>query len=86
MKLKNKINKYFKLNNEQKHKVLIEIINIYKDEVVKHKGMFSTKMLIDMDIAMYTQQEEFELVQALTDIKTAINQIEEQIKDNYGLH
>lgn len=80
MELKDKIKQYFKLTDEQKDEVLVEIINVYRDMVVEHKGMFNTKMLIDMDIKLYTQQEEFELVQALTDIRTAINQLEEEIR------
>ena len=80
MELKDKIKKYFKLTDEQKDEVLVEIINVYRDMVIEHKGMFNTKMLIDMDIKLYTQQEEFELVQALTDIRTAINEIENEIR------
>lgn len=84
MELKQRIKEYFKLSEEQKDEVLIEIINVYKDAVVEHKGLYTTKMLIDMDINIYTQQEEFELVQALTDIRTAINEIENEIKKSNG--
>lgn len=80
MSVKNKIRNYFKLNNEQKDELLVEIINIYKEEIIQHRGMYSMKMLIDMDIQRFTLSEDYEMVQALTDIKNEINQIEEQIK------
>jgi hypothetical protein len=39
------------------------------------------KDLIDIDIEIYKEEEEFELVQALTDIKQAINEIENEIRN-----
>jgi len=85
MGLQENIRKYFKLSDEEKHGVLVEIINIYKDEVFRHKGMYTVKMLIDMDIQRYTVEEEFELVQALTDIRTEINNIETEIRKTNGM-
>jgi hypothetical protein len=36
--------------------------------------------LIDIDIEIYKEDDEFELVQALTDIKEAIAQLENEIR------
>jgi hypothetical protein len=85
MGLQENIRKYFKLSDEEKDGVLVEIIKIYQDEVFRHKGTFSVKMLIDMDIERYTKEDEFELVQALTDIRTEINNIETEIRKANGL-
>jgi hypothetical protein len=86
MELRQKIERYFKLTEEEKGLVLVEIIEIYKTQSIReYQSKISIKQLIDMDIVMYTDEEEFELVQALTDIKNAINEVEEEIKKIHGL-
>jgi hypothetical protein len=39
------------------------------------------KFIIAVDILSYEQQEEFELVQALTDIEKTIKEVEEELKN-----
>jgi hypothetical protein len=86
MELREKIERYFKLTEEEKGLVLVEIIEIYKTQSIReYQSKISIKQLIDMDIVMYTDEEEFELVQALTDIRNAINEVEEEIKKIHGL-
>ncbi len=86
MELREKIERYFKLTEEEKGFVLVEIIEIYKTQSIReYQSKISIKQLIDMDIVMYTDEEEFELVQALTDIRNAINEVEEEIKKIHGL-
>lgn len=84
MGLKNRIRNYFSLNEDEKDEVLVDIIRIYKQEL-ETTPYFNIKALIDLDIQRYTVEEEFELVQALTDIKNEINKLEEQIKKENGL-
>ena len=84
MGLKNRIPNYFSLNEDEKDEVLVDIIRIYKQELAS-TPYFNIKALIDLDIQRYTVEEEFELVQALTDIKNEINKLEEQIKKENGL-
>jgi hypothetical protein len=86
MELRQKIESYFKLTEEEKGLVLVEIIEIYKTQSIReYQSKISIKQLIDIDIVMYTDEEEFELVQALTDIRNAINEVEEEIKKIHGL-
>lgn len=86
MELKEQIQKYFKLTDEEKNEILIQIIHIYTTQnTIKYNGMMKIKDLIDIDIEIYKGEEEFELVQALTDIKTAINEIETNMKNGLQL-
>ena len=82
MELKEQIQKYFKLTDEEKSDVLVKIIHIYTSQNrTKYNGLMNIKDLIDIDIEIYKGEEEFELVQALTDIKQAINEIENEIRN-----
>ena len=82
MELRQKIQKYFKLSKEQKDEVLVEIIKIYQEQNhIVHQSQKRIQDLIDVDIDIYTEEEEFELVQALTDIKTAINEVENDFRN-----
>jgi hypothetical protein len=82
MELKEQIQKYFKLTDEEKSDVLVKIIHIYTSQNrTKYNGLMNIKDLIDIDIEIYKGEEEFELVQALTDIKQAINEIENEMRN-----
>jgi hypothetical protein len=80
MELKQKLNNYFKLSDEEKYDVCAEIIKIYKEEN-QFDGLNELKFIIAVDILSYEQQEEFELVQALTDIEKTIKEVEEELKN-----
>jgi len=82
MALRQRIQDYFKLTDEQKSEILIEIIKIYqKENYLRYQNTMKIKDLIDIDIEVYEEEEEFELVQALTDIKNAIIETEKEFKD-----
>ena len=81
MELKDQIQKYFKLTDEEKSDVLVQIIRIYTSQnQIKYNGFMKVRDLIDIDIEIYKEDDEFELVQALTDIKEAIAQLENEIR------
>jgi hypothetical protein len=80
MELKEKLNNYFKLSDEEKYDVCAEIIKIYKEDT-KFDGLNELKFIIAVDILTYEQQEEFELVQALIDIEKTIKEVEEELKN-----
>lgn len=80
MELRKKVDRYFKLTDEEKNEVLIEIIHIYRQQnALRHQNQMRIQDLIDVDIDIYTEEEEFELVQALTDIKNAIIEISNEL-------
>jgi hypothetical protein len=82
MELKDQIQKYFKLTDEEKSDVLVQIIRIYTSQnQIKYNGFMKVRDLIDIDIEIYKEDDEFELVQALTDIKEAIAQLEDEIRN-----
>ena len=82
MELKDQIQKYFKLTDEEKSDVLVQIIRIYTSQNhIKYNGFMKVRDLIDIDIEIYKEDDEFELVQALTDIKEAIAQLEDEIRN-----
>ena len=82
MALRERIEKYFKMTDEEKNEVLVEIIKIYQEQnYIRHQNQKRIQDLIDVDIDIYTEEEEFELVQALTDIKTAIKQVDNEINN-----
>jgi hypothetical protein len=81
MELKDQIQKYFKLTDKEKSDVLVQIIRIYTSQnQIKYNGFMKVRDLIDIDIEIYKEDDEFELVQALTDIKEAIAQLENEIR------
>ena len=81
MELKDQIQKYFKLSDKEKSDVLVQIIRIYTSQnQIKYNGLMKVGDLIDIDIEIYKEHDEFELVQALTDIKEAIAEIEDEIR------
>ena len=82
MELKDQIQKYFKLTDKEKSDVLVQIIRIYTSQnQIKYNGFMKVRDLIDIDIEIYKEDDEFELVQALTDIKEAITQLEDEIRN-----
>ena len=82
MELKSKIHNYFNLSDEERDEVLVEIVEHYRYECnISFNGNVNIKHLIDWDIILFTEQEEFELVQALTDIRQTIKELEEEIRN-----
>jgi len=82
MELKDQIQKYFKLSDKEKSDVLVQIIRIYTSQnQIKYNGLMKIRDLIDIDIEIYKEEDEFELVQALTDIKEAIAEIEQEMRN-----
>jgi hypothetical protein len=82
MELKEQIQKYFKLTDKEKSDVLVQIIHIYTTQnKIRYNGLMKIRDLIDIDIEIYKEEEEFELVQALTDIKEAIAEIENEMRN-----
>lgn len=82
MELKKRIHNYFNLTPEEKDEVLVEIVEHYRDEAnLSFNGNVNIKHLIEWDIILFTEQEEFELVQALTDIRQTINDIEKELRN-----
>jgi hypothetical protein len=82
MELKDQIQKYFKLSDKEKSDVLVQIIRIYTSQnQIKYNGLMRVRDLIDIDIEIYKEDDEFELVQALTDIKEAIAEIEQEMRN-----
>lgn len=79
MELRDRLKQYFKLSNDQKDELLVDIVHDYAD-IIEHTGQ-SLKQVIDLDIEFFTETEEFEIVQALTDIKNVIEQINNNIRN-----
>jgi hypothetical protein len=82
MELRERIERYFKMTDEEKNEVLVDIIKIYQEQnQYRHNNQKRIQDLIDIDIDIYTNEEEFELVQALTDINNAIKDIETELRN-----
>jgi hypothetical protein len=82
MELRERIERYFKMTDEEKNDVLVDIIKIYQEQnLYRHNNQKKIQDLIDIDIDIYTNEEEFELVQALTDINKAIKEVENEINN-----
>ena len=82
MELRERIEKYFKMTNEEKSEVLVDIIKIYQEQnFIRHQSQKRIQDLIDIDIEIYTNEDEFELVQALTDINKAIKEVNNEIRN-----
>ena len=82
MELRERIERYFKMTDEEKNEVLVDIIKIYQEQnLIRHNNQQRIQDLIDIDIDIYTEEEEFELVQALTDINKAIKEVENEINN-----
>ena len=76
--LKKRVLDYFNMSDEDKDNILVEIVNIYRDKISQHKGL-GLLDVIEHDIEYFKNEEEFEIVQALTDIKQAIIQITDEL-------
>lgn len=89
MILRERIENYFKLSPEEKDETLVEIVKIYARVNKEHyDNQAYLYDLIQADIDVFTRQEEFEAVQALTDIKNSITMIEQEILNQitgYGM-
>ena len=82
MELREQIERYFKMSDEEKNEVLVKIIKIYQEQnSIIHNNQKRIQDLIEIDIDIYTNEEEFELVQALTDINKSIKDIETEIRN-----
>lgn len=82
MGIKERIKNYFKMTEEEKDEVLTEIIEIY---INVHKNRFGGNItvvdLMERDIKVFEDDEEFEAAQALKDILTAYYRILKEMKD-----
>lgn len=76
MSIKELLEGYFKLNEEQKDDVLTKLAEIYFFQGIE-LGMSPVQILDGFDplIIEATDKEDYEVAQAFTDIKAAINQI-----------
>jgi hypothetical protein len=82
MELRERIERYFKMTDEEKSEVLVDIIKIYQEQnFIRHQNQMKIQDLIDIDIDIYTNEDEFELVQALTDINNAIKEVNNEINN-----
>ena len=82
MSLRHKITGYFKKTDKEKNEVLLEIVHMYKNEnFFKYNNSMNIEDMIETDIETYTNEDEYEMVQALTDIKNAINDVKKEIRD-----
>jgi len=82
MELRERIERYFKMTDEEKSEVLVDIIKIYQEQnFIRHQSQKRIQDLIDIDIDIYTNEDEFELVQALTDINKAIKEVNNEINN-----
>ena len=83
MELRDRIKNYFKLTPEQKDEILVEIVKIY---IRVNEERFDNTVhlidLIDRDIRIFEDDEQFEAAQALTDIRHSITMLEEEIINN----
>ena len=86
MELRERIERYFKMTDKEKNDVLVDIIKIYQEQNhYRHNNQMRIQDLIDIDIDIYTNEEEFELVQALTDINNAIKDIDTELRNGMQL-
>ena len=82
MSLRQKITGYFKKTDNEKNDVLIEIIHMYQTEnLIRYNNSMEIEHMIDVDIETYTNEDEYEMVQALTDIKNAINDVKKELRN-----
>ena len=82
MSLRHKITGYFKKTDKEKNEVLLEIVHMYKNEnFFKYNNSMNIEDMIETDIETYTNEDEYEMVQALTDIKNTINDVKKEIRD-----
>ena len=76
MEIRDRIKNYFKMTDEEKDSILVEIVNIYID--VKENRFHNNVSIIDLlerDIKIFEESEEFETAQALNDILQAYFEI-----------
>ncbi len=76
MELKERIKQYFNLSDEDKDELLVTIVDEYKSIISKTGD--SLEYVIDLDIEFFIENDEYEAVQALTDIKRVIEQINKE--------
>lgn len=82
MEIRDRIKNYFKMTDEEKDLILIEIVNIYID--VKENRFHNNIGIVDLlerDIKIFEESEEFETAQALQDILTAYLDILKNLTD-----
>ena len=81
MEIKERIRDYFKMNDEQKDEILVDILQIYM-RIQREQYDYRVRIidLIDNDIKVFERDEEFEVVQALVDIQKAYDSIIENFK------
>jgi hypothetical protein len=79
MTLREKIQQYFKMTDEEKDTLLVTIVDEYRNIILRTGE--TLEQIINRDIQFFIENDEFEAVQALTDIK----QVLDQINREYGL-
>lgn len=80
--LKYHIERYFKLTDEEKDELLVEIVDTYKVLVeTKYHNNVSIMDLIDHDIELFLEHDDFEATQALTDIKNTIIKVQQDLEN-----
>lgn len=80
LEIKEKILQYFKMSEEDKELILLDIIEMYRNILLDKPGI-GLLQAIDYDIDYFMREEHFEIVQALTDIKQIILKIEEELNN-----
>ena len=79
MTLRETLQQYFKMTDEEKDTLLVSIVEEYRNIILRTGE--TLEQIIDRDIQFFIDNDEFEAVQALTDIK----QVLDNINREYGL-
>lgn len=83
MEIKERIRNYFKMTEEEKDSILVEIVNIYIDvKENRFKNNVGIVELLQRDIKLFESEEEFETAQALNDILKAYYDIINNLGDD----
>lgn len=81
--IREKIKNYFNLTDEEKDDFLVEIVNHYKNVLLhRYDNSIDIIELLDHDLELFIEADEYEAAQAITDIKNAIIKIKNEL---YGL-
>lgn len=82
MEIKDKIKDYFKMTEEEKEDILLEIIDVYIQVYRSNKHLpFTIVDLIERDIKIFENDEEFETAQALQDLLLTYHRVERELRD-----
>jgi hypothetical protein len=80
MEIIEKLNGYFSSTEAVKEEMLIQVVELYRNDARLSLSVNSTMVqILDKDIEYFKEQENFEIAGALTDLKNAYQKIYDEM-------